>query len=257
MPAYNSEATILEAVESVLAQSEPRLELVIVDDASPVPVHETLAGVTDPRLRIVRHARNRGSPAARATALGLARTPFVSQLDPDDAWEPDYLATVLPCFEDPAVGLAYSNVTIVGHPTGHTDYIGDPSVHPLDTFPKLAEACPVPSPTATMRTAAVRAAGGYTPWAWAAGDWYLYARIAADGWRFAYVHRQLARYRWPSTPKSKSFDTRRVERYDLLVWLAFMARHPFVPGPGRKVRQGLRREADALVTSLRSRLRAR
>src|SRR3954451_9259112 len=113
MPAFGSERTIREAVDSVLAQTEPRLELVIVDDASPVPVRETLADVDDPRVRIVRHRGNRGGPAARGTALGLARTPLVSQLDPDDAWEPCYLAAIPPCFDDPAIGLAYCNATIV------------------------------------------------------------------------------------------------------------------------------------------------
>jgi glycosyltransferase involved in cell wall biosynthesis len=251
MPAYRSEATILESVGSVLSQSEPRLELLVVDDCSPVPLRETLAGIDDPRLRIVRHRRNRGSAAARRTALKLARTPLVSQLDPDDAWEPDYLESVLPCFDDPGIGLAYTNATIVGHPTGHDDYIGDPSVHPLDTFPKFAEQNPVPALTATMRTDAVRAAGGYASWAWAAGDYYLYARLIARGWRFAYVHRRLARYSWPSAQGGKSHDHRKVERYELLVWMAFVARHPRIPGPRRQVRVRLPRELRRL-TSRRS-----
>lgn len=253
MPAYRSEGTIREAVDSVLAQSEPRLELLVVDDASPVPAHDTLADVDDPRLRIVRHRRNRGSAAARATGLKLVRTPLVSQLDPDDAWEPDYLAWVLPCFDDPGIGLAYTNATIVGHPTGHDDYIGDPSVHPMDTFPKFAEQNPVPALTATMRTDAVRRVGGYARWAWAAGDYYLYARLIAAGWRFAYVHRRLARYSWPSAKSGKSHDRLRVERYELLVWMAFAARHPLTPGPRRQIRVRLPREARRLVTSVRRR----
>jgi glycosyltransferase involved in cell wall biosynthesis len=257
MPAFRSEATIVEAVESVLGQSEPRLELVVVDDASPIPVAETLSDIRDPRMRVVRHRRNSGSPAARATALRLARTPFVSQLDPDDAWEPDYLASILPSFEDPAVGLAYSNATIVGHPTGHDDYIGDPSVHPMDTFPKFAEQNPVPALTATMRTPAVHAVGGYARWAWAAGDYYLYARLIAAGWRFSYVHRRLARYRWPTAERGKSHDHRRVERYELLMWMAFTAQNPLTPGPRRQVRVRLPREGRALLTSWRSRLPAR
>ena len=254
MPAYRSERTMREAVDSVLAQSEPRLELLVVDDASPVPAHETLADVDDPRLRIVRHRRNRGSAAARATGLKLVRTPLVSQLDPDDAWEPDYLASVLPCFHDPGIGLAYTNATIVGHPTGHDDYVGDPSVHPMDAFPKFAEQNPVPALTATMRTDAVRRVGGYARWAWAAGDYYLYARLIAAGWRFAYVHRRLARYHWPSAESGKSHDRLRVERYELLVWIAFAARHPLTPGPRRQIRVRLPREARRLVTSFGRRL---
>lgn len=244
MPAYRSEATIREAVESVLGQSEPRLELIVVDDCSPVSVAEALGDVRDARLRVIRHARNRGTYGARNTALAAARTPLVSQLDPDDAWEPDYLESILPCFADPAVGLAYSNTHIVGHPTGHDDYIGDPSVHPMDSFPKFAEQCPVPSPTATFRTEAVRAVGGYARWLWTAGDYHLYAKLIKAGWRFAYVHRQLARYRWPTPERGKSHDTRRSERNLLAMWLAFVARHPLTPGPRRRVRTLARRELE-------------
>lgn len=251
MPAYRSEETILESVESVLAQTEPRLELLVVDDCGPVPVHETLTGVDDPRLRIVRQARNRGANRARNEALRLARTPFVSQLDPDDLWEPDYLETILPCFDDPAVGLAYSNTHIIGHPTGHDDYIGDPSVHPMDTFPKFAEQCPVPALTATMRTEALRGIGGYPTWLWAAGDYYVYAKLIKAGWRFAYVHRQLARYRWPQPGRGKSHDALRCERYELAMWAAFAAQHPLTPGPRRRVRVGARREAERALARVR------
>jgi glycosyltransferase involved in cell wall biosynthesis len=245
MPAFDSEATLLEAVGSVLGQSEGALELIVVDDASRVPAAEVLAGIRDPRLRIIRHGRNRNTAAARNTALRAARAALVSQLDADDAWEPGYLAAVLPCFEDPRVGLAYSNATIVGHPDGLEDYIGDPAPHPLDTFPRFAEANPVPAPTATMRTAAVRAAGGYAGWLWTATDYNLYARLIAAGWRFAYVDGRLARYRWP-TGASKGAQHRRLEVAELKLWLAFAARHPRIPGPKRQVRLRLRREAERL-----------
>ena len=247
MPAYRSEDTIREAVESVLGQSEPRLELVVVDDCSPTPVMGVLAEIRDPRLRVIRHARNRGTYGARNTALHAATAPLVSQLDPDDAWEPDYLETIAPCFEDPRVGLVYSNCHIVGHPTGLDDYIGDTSVHPMDTFPKFAEQCPVPSPTATMRTHAVRGVGGYARWLWNAGDYYLYAKLIKAGWRFEYVDRQLARYRWPTPLRGKSYNTHRSQLNELAMWTAFVARHPLTPGPRHQVRLRTRREIRRLL----------
>ncbi|HEX6652054.1 MAG TPA: hypothetical protein VF072_04875 [Thermoleophilaceae bacterium] len=88
----------------------------------------------------------------------------LEQLDADDAWEPDYLEHVLPRLTDPGVGLVYASARILGHPIGHDTYIFDPEPHPIDRFPKLAEQNPVPALTATMRTDAVRAVGGYATW---------------------------------------------------------------------------------------------
>jgi cellulose synthase/poly-beta-1,6-N-acetylglucosamine synthase-like glycosyltransferase len=246
MPAFASDETLLDSARSVLSQTVADLELIVVDDAGDPPAAETLAGVRDPRLRVLRHERNQGTSAARSTGLHAARGPLVSQLDADDEWEPDYLESVLPLFEDPRVGLAYTNCHIAGHPSGLDDYIGDPSPHPIDTFPRLAEANPVPSPTATMRTSAVRAVGGWATWMRMASDYQLYLKLAAAGWRFAYLHRRLARYRWPSETRGKSRDHRALELDELRMWAAFAARHPRTPGPKRRVRVGLRRELARL-----------
>ena len=255
MPAYNAEATVGEAVASALSQTVGALELIVVDDGSTIPVAEALSDIRDPRLRILRHDRNRGLSAARSTALAAARSSLVSQLDADDLWEPQYLESVLPCFDDPAIGLAYANVTIIGHPEGSTDYIFDSSVHPMDTFPKFAEQNPVPALTATMRTQAVRRVGGYAPWLWASQDYYLYAQLIAAGWRFAYVDRQLARYRWPAADRGMSHDRRRHELDELKLWLGFVLCHPRTPGPRRQVRLRLGREIARLRSGLGSAVR--
>ncbi|MEA2368913.1 MAG: hypothetical protein QOH38_1631 [Thermoleophilaceae bacterium] len=242
MPAYNSHATIRGSVESVLAQTVPDLELIVADNASTPPVREALEEVRDPRLRIVRKRFNTGTAGGRNAALRLARAPLVSQLDSDDEWEPDYLESVLPCFEDPGVGLTYTNTHIIGHPTGHDDYIGDPSVHPMYDFPKIAEQNPIPCPTATIRTAAARAVGGYALWLWMTEDYHMYMKLARAGWRFAYVHRQLARYRWPSPTSGMSGRKREQQLWELAMYASFVARHPLTPGPRRQVRTRVRRE---------------
>jgi glycosyltransferase involved in cell wall biosynthesis len=247
MPAYDADATIRESVESALAQTEPRLELIVVDDGSRTPVSEVLADITDPRVRVIRHERNMGPSAARNTAVRAARAPLVSQLDADDMWEPEYLETVLPHFQDPAIGLVYTNATILGHPTGLDTYVIDPSPHPIDRFPKLAEANPVPALTATMRKEAVVAVGGYARWLWLAQDYHLYLKLAAAGWRFSYVHQKLARFRWPEPTRGRTYDRRRHELYELRMWLAFALRHPLTPGPRRQVRVRVRREVDHLL----------
>jgi cellulose synthase/poly-beta-1,6-N-acetylglucosamine synthase-like glycosyltransferase len=246
MPTYNSEATLRESVESVLRQTVPELELIVVDNASSLPAREVIGDIRDPRVRLVRLPLNLGTAGARNAALRRARAPLVSQLDSDDQWEPDYLEHVLPCFDDPAVGLAYSNTHIIGHPTGHDDYIGDPSVHPMHDFPKIAEQNPIPCPTATIRAGALRAIGGYTVSQWMVEDYHMYLRLARAGWRFAYVHRQLARYRWPSATSGLSGRKRQHELWVLVAYARFAARHPLTPGPRRQVRTRVRRELERL-----------
>lgn len=243
MAAYNPDPALLrEAVGSVLAQTVRELELIVVDDGSEAPLAGLLEDVRDERLRIVRHSANRGLSAARNTALRLARAPLVSHLDSDDAWEPDYLEHVLPQFDDPGVGLVYANAAIIGHPHGNDTIIFDPAPHPIDRFPKIAEQNPVPLLTATARTDAVRAAGGYARWLRSTQDYHLWCRLAAAGWRFVFVDRRLARYRWPVGAGSLSDDRRRVELDELAMWLSFFLRHPRLPGPRRQLRVRLGRE---------------
>ena len=242
MPAYNAHATIREAVESALAQTVPDLEVIVVDDASDPPIAETLAGVGDERLRIIRHQRNRKAPAARNTALKAARAPLVSQLDADDAWEPDYLENVLPRFADPQIGLTYTNAHAVGGPDGIDVMIRDASVHPMDRFPKIAEQNPIAALTATMRTDAVKAVGGYAEWLWVCDDYHLYMKLARAGWRFAYVDKPLARYRWPTPERGQSYAEGPRERDVLKMYAGFALRHPLTPGPRRQVRTRVKQE---------------
>jgi glycosyltransferase involved in cell wall biosynthesis len=255
MPAYRARETVRESVESALAQTLGQLEVIVVDDGSPEPIADALGDLRDSRLRLLRHRKNRGAPAARNTALAAARAPLVSQLDADDLWEPDYLESVLPCFEDPEVGLAYTNATILEHPDGLDTYIPDASVHPMDGFPKIAEQNPIPALTATIRADAVRGVGGYAQWLWVCDDYHLYLKLARAGWRFAYVDRRLARYRWPHPERGQSYDRDAAERDEFKMWIAFMLRHPGTPGPRRQVRTRVKRELTKLrEKSTRSRV---
>lgn len=253
MPAYNAEATLREAVDSALAQTVCDFELVIVDDGSRIPVAEVLADVGDERVRIVRHDRNQGLGRTRNSTLRAARAPLICHLDADDRYEPEYLEALLPCFEDPAIGLAYPNAQVFGineHP-----YISDPSQHPADRFPALARSNPIPN-FSMARRAAVEAVGGYAEFTWGAMDWYLYLRLAGAGWRFAYVDRILAHYRWTGGSMSQDWD--KVQGSNLHVLWRFMLHHPLTPGPhgqvarlalleGGKRVPGARRLKDALA----------
>ena len=234
MPAFDAEDTLVSAVESVLSQTHGDLQLIVADDCSRVPAGDVLAGTGDKRLQVIRRARQGGTAAARNTALCAARGRVVAQLDADDLWEPDYAESVLPRFDDPRVGLVYADATILGHPDGRESYLGDLRLHPLDRFPGLASWNPIPAPTVAMRTDAVRRVGGYARWLRSTEDYHLYLRLAAAGWRFGFVPRRLARYRWPAG-RSKSSRERWHRSWDLAMRASFALTHPRIPGAFRAV----------------------
>jgi glycosyltransferase involved in cell wall biosynthesis len=92
MPAYNAEATVGQAVSSVLAQSFSKFELIVVNDGSSdrtVKIVQDLSA-TDPRITLVSQ-NNRGVAAARNFGISLARAELIAPLDADDLWHPTYL----------------------------------------------------------------------------------------------------------------------------------------------------------------------
>jgi glycosyltransferase involved in cell wall biosynthesis len=68
MPAHNEEASIAEVLGGVLAaQIDAATEILVVNDGSTDQTAAILAGITDPRLRVITHEVNRGKGAAVPT----------------------------------------------------------------------------------------------------------------------------------------------------------------------------------------------
>jgi glycosyltransferase involved in cell wall biosynthesis len=88
---FNRAHLVRRAVDSVLGQGFRDFELLIVDDGSTDATPAVLAAIDDPRVRTVRHARNRGVAGTRNTALRLARGRWMAYLDDDNEWAPEYL----------------------------------------------------------------------------------------------------------------------------------------------------------------------
>ena len=90
VPAYNEERYIAEALDSILGQTRPPHEIIVVDDGS---TDRTLEVVDRYRDRVrVHQQENRGCPAAFDTGFRQANGEFVALCPADDIWEPDKLA---------------------------------------------------------------------------------------------------------------------------------------------------------------------
>ena len=104
IPAYRAAHTIRRAVDSLLAQTRPPDEVLVIDDGSP----DDLAGALRPygeRLTLLRQP-NGGAGSARNRGLERARGDLLALLDADDAWEPHKLERQLQVLgQYPEVGL--------------------------------------------------------------------------------------------------------------------------------------------------------
>lgn len=104
IPTFNRAGYVVEAVESVLRQSEPPLEIIVVDDGSVDRTAEALAPYRD-RIRYIRQ-ENRGEAGARNRGIAAAHGEWVAFLDSDDRWEPHALQALRSASERyPQAGL--------------------------------------------------------------------------------------------------------------------------------------------------------
>ena len=88
IPTFNRASMVVEAVDSVLAQSYHPLEIIVVDDGSTDDTEVRLAGYGE-RIKVIRRSLNRGVSAARNCGIRRSCGSYVALLDSDDLWLPD------------------------------------------------------------------------------------------------------------------------------------------------------------------------
>jgi glycosyltransferase involved in cell wall biosynthesis len=110
--AYNSEKHIAEAIESILAQTCPDFELIIVDDGSTDATARIIAGYEDPRIIKKSHPSNCGASHASNTGVLASRGTYIGFVDSDDYWLPEKLEEMARCFSSlpPEYGVVYSDM---------------------------------------------------------------------------------------------------------------------------------------------------
>jgi glycosyltransferase involved in cell wall biosynthesis len=91
IPTYNRTRLLPRAIRSILRQTYSNIEIVVVDDGSSEDVASVVRRFRDDRVRYVRHAVNKGLPAARNTGIREARGEVIAFLDDDDEWRADKL----------------------------------------------------------------------------------------------------------------------------------------------------------------------
>ncbi|EOR94028.1 Putative N-acetylgalactosaminyl-diphosphoundecaprenol glucuronosyltransferase [Arcticibacter svalbardensis MN12-7] len=109
---YNAEKYVGATIESVIKQTYPNWEMIIVDDGSKDGGADIVSGYAskDPRIKLV-HQKNGGSAAARNNGIRRAAGQYIALLDADDLWFPNFLEAQLNFMEKTNSLLVYSSHT--------------------------------------------------------------------------------------------------------------------------------------------------
>jgi Glycosyltransferases involved in cell wall biogenesis len=107
IPTYQRESVVGRAIDSALRQTDPDLEVIVVDDGSTDGTPQVVAARRDARVRFIQFSENRGVGAARNSAIMSSRGRYLIFLDSDDELVDDALATMREAWRqetDPMIG---------------------------------------------------------------------------------------------------------------------------------------------------------
>jgi glycosyltransferase involved in cell wall biosynthesis len=254
MPARNAALTLPAALKSLLAQTRPDFEIVLLDDGSndggaTRAVMQAAAG-RDPRVRPT-YLPHRGVAAALAHGLGLCRGELVARMDADDTCRADRLERQAAFLADhPDIGLAGCLATFGGDPQRAAGYLrhldwANSLTTPGDIARERFRESPLPHPTVMFRMDVVRRFGGYADGPFPE-DYELWLRWLEAGVRMAKVTQHLLTWNDPPGRLSRTdprYDPARFHE----IKAGYLARHlektnPFHPviqvlGAGRVTRR--------------------
>jgi glycosyltransferase involved in cell wall biosynthesis len=120
IPAYNSELYIAEAIDSVLKQSYPALEIIVIDDGSADNTRNIVLGYGD-KVRLLTQS-NQGSAVARNSGILNAHGKYIAFLDADDVWWPHKISYQIAELARSGHKMAYSRF-IWWRPEATGDYV--------------------------------------------------------------------------------------------------------------------------------------
>jgi glycosyltransferase involved in cell wall biosynthesis len=209
LPAYNAEAWIRGAIESVIRQSFGDFELLAIEDGSSDRTGQILGEYSDTRVRLIRHETNRGLVPSLNEGLELARGSFIARMDADDVAHPKRLERQVSFMRsNPEVGICGTWFVITG--AGEPKRVCPPTTHD-DMAAALFFRSPIGHPTVMMRRSFLKETGlRYSAEARHAEDFDLWVR-ARTRTRFANLPEYLLEYRAHPAQASSEHEGRQID----------------------------------------------
>lgn len=210
MPAFNAEQHIAKAIESVLEQTYPHFELLILNDGSTDQTQRVIEQFDDERIVKTHLAQNQGLVNARNQLVAAARGEYIAFLDADDIALPDRLQLQITFLESHKVdicgGAHYSLYESSGRMKSSKQRYSDSDIRALITV-----CSPLCNPAVMGRAEAFKK-HPYRIGKDYAEDYSLWSELALAGYRFANLHDNLITYRIHSkqTSQVQNSETNRI-----------------------------------------------
>ncbi len=233
VPCLNREATVREAVESVLGQDYDPIELIAVDDGSTDNTVAVLQRINDPRLRILHNSKGRGPSQARNFGIRSSKAPWIAFQDSDDIWLPGKLRRQMEYLQNSDFIAAYCGMLIKKDTSPETpvkNRCPDPEISPLegDILPSLARSNYISTQMLVVRRDILERVEGFDEKLSALVDWELMLRVASAG-PVAFVNENLVVQRMSENSITRSSRKRlAAQEYILEKHGSLLKRYPGV-----------------------------
>jgi glycosyltransferase involved in cell wall biosynthesis len=194
----------LLAIRSALAQRDVDLDVVVVDEGSADGTGRAVRGLSDPRVRLLRHDTPMGVSHARNTGIAASRADWIALLDDDDLWAPNKVRSQLDAAREAGSDWVYAGMVEIDGDGRYLD--GDPPPSPQTLVATIAKRNLMPAGCSNVmiRSRLVAQAGGFEPRLRHLADWDLWLRLVRYGIP-ACVREPLVAYR--VHPAQASMDT--------------------------------------------------
>ncbi|MEB3357229.1 MAG: glycosyltransferase family A protein [Synechococcales bacterium] len=203
IPTYNGDRYLSAALDSVLAQTSPAAEIIVVDDGSTDGTRACLEQYGD-RLRCI-YQENQGVAIARNRGVEAAQGDVIAFLDQDDLFRPHKLAQQGAALADaPAIGFVSSGWQILDAAGSLRSEIRpwqDASAHDPSTWLIWK---PVFLGAMLFRKAALAAVGGFNPRFQQTSDVELVLRLVMAGWQWRWTQVPTVGYRQHDSNASRN-----------------------------------------------------
>ena len=200
IPVYNAEKTVQQAIDSVLAQTYPNYELLLIDDASTDGTTPIINQYRDhPQVKIYCNPKNLGVTGNWNRGISLCQGDFIARLDADDYYAPDYLERVITAFKHTsAPDMVFTGANLIfdnGETRTELPYKNSCFKTGTAFLPEVVRYCPVRASSVCVKRHCYKSLGGVRDDLALHHDWEFWVRMAAMGNCIGYIAEPLTHYR--------------------------------------------------------------